>query len=499
MSKHLSRRSLLNAGLGVGAAGAAGAMAASPARALSRTDSPSGADAASKVFDAIVVGAGFAGLTAARDLAAAGKQVLVLEARNRVGGRVHDVTLDNGGHVEAGAQFTGPTQTHLQALATSLGVETFQGYNAGDGVYYSDGTPTRFSGLLPPLPDASLQALFQTIATLDAMAATVPVDAPWTAPDAEALDAQTLDSWATANVSDPNVQAIVRVMANGALSAEARDMSMLWFLFYIAASGDESDQGTVERLIGTVGGARDSRFTGGPQQIATRMAASLGSGVVLNSPVRKITQSGTTATVATDSFSYRARSVVVALPPTLASRIVYAPALPAARDQLTQRFPLGSIGKVIAVYDTPFWRDAGLNGQAASTSGSVRSTFDNSPPDGAYGALIGALDGDQMREVDGLTDGEIQQRALADLANYFGPQAGRPSQFILKRWDSEEYTRGGAPAFAAPGVLTRYGAAIRRPVGLIHWAGAETATHWCGHLEGAVRSGERAAAEILGG
>jgi monoamine oxidase len=494
MSQHVSRRNLLNAGLGVGAVATIGTVAASPARAATSADARA---ATSTIYDAIVVGAGFAGLTAARALEAAGKRVLVLEARNRVGGRVYDVKLNNGQLNEGGGEFTGPTQSRLKALADELGVRTFQGYNTGDSIFYGSGTATRFSGPIPPLPDSSLQALYQTLGTLDALAATIPVDAPWTAPNAEALDAMTLDSWVSANVTDPYVQAIVRIMANGALSAEARDMSMLWFLFYIAASGDEQNPGSVERLTSTIGGARDSRFVGGPQQIANKIATGLKGLVLLNSPVRKITQSGSTATVVTDALTFQGRSVVVALAPALAARISYSPPLPATRDQLTQRFPLSSIGKIIAVYPKPFWRDAGLNGQATADSGIVRSTFDNSPPDGSYGALLGFIDGDQMRAADGLTDADITQKALADLTTYFGSQAAQPTQFILRRWDSEEFTRGGDAAFTAPGVLTRFGPAIRRPVNLIHWAGAETATYWCGHIEGAVRSGERVAAEIL--
>lgn len=496
MSDHLSRRGLLNAGLGVGAAGVAGAVMATPAQA----DAKQAASPTLTVttVDSVVVGAGLAGMAAARKLAAAGKNVVVLEARDRVGGRAYDVTLANGGVMEAGGQFIGPTQTSIQALATALGVQTFVGYNTGDGLFYDNGTITRFQGVLPPLDQDSLTALYTAIGTLDGLAATVPVSAPWTAPNADALDAQTVDSWIKANVSNATVQAILLLMVNGAMSAEARDMSFLWFLYYIASSGDSSNPGTLERLTGTIGGARDSRFVGGPQQICKKIATSLGSKVVLNSPVRSITQSGSTATVCTDTHAYKASSVVVALPTPLAARLQYSPALPATRDQLTQRFPLSSVGKTIAIYNKPFWRDSGLNGQAASTSGLIRSTFDNSPPNASYGALCAVLDGDAMRSCETLTDAQIKTKVLADLTNYFGAAAGTPTQFVLLRWDSEEYSRGGAPSFTPPGVLSRYGVAIRPAVGVIHWAGSETSDYWAGHMEGAVRSGERAATEIIG-
>ncbi|MFC7261330.1 flavin monoamine oxidase family protein [Streptomyces lutosisoli] len=493
MRPQLNRRSLLGAGVALGAGAATTAAVASPARA----QTTEGADA---VVDTVVVGAGLAGLTAARKLVAAGKKVLVLEARDRVGGRVHDIGLANGGTIERGGQFTGPTQTRLQALADELGVQTFTGYNTGESIYYTaDGTVIRYSGALPPMDNDSYQALGQAIYQLDTLASTIPVDAPWTAPKAEELDGQTFASWIEGNVTNANAKTILHLMSNGALSAESRDISLLWILNYIAVSGNETNPGNLTRLISTLGGARDSRFVGGPYQLATKMAAALGSKVVLKAPVRRIVQSGSSALVVADGLAVTASSVVVALPPTLAGRIVYSPALPATRDQLTQRFPLSSIGKAIAVYDKPFWRDAGLNGQVAALTGTTRSTFDNSPPDGSYGALLAFLDGDQMRAVEDKSDATIKQLILDDLARYFGSQAATPTEFVLGRWDAEEYTRGGAPGFTPPGVLTRFGSSIRKTAGVIHWAGAETATFWNGHMEGAVRSGEQAAADILKG
>ena len=500
MEDRVSRRSLLGAGVVLGTGIMSGTLATGPARALAATSIDGGTIGAGSVLsaDAVVIGAGLSGLTAAQALAAGGKNVLVLEARNRVGGRVWDVTLNNGGTTEVGGQFTGPTQTHLAALASSLGVATFQGYSTGNSIFDSGGTLIQYSGALPPLSSATATALFTAIGQLDALAATVPLEAPWTTANSESLDAQTVSSWILANVGDPTAQQVLDLMVVGALSAEARDMSLLWFLYYIAASGDESDVGTLERLTGTIGGARDSRFVGGPMQIPLKLAAQLGNRVILNSPVSGITQAGGRALVAAGRFTVSAASVVVALPPTLAGRITYSPALPAQRDQLTQRFPLGSIGKFVAIYPTPFWRAEGLTGQAYGTTGMVRSTFDNSPPDGSYGALLGFIDGDQMRFEDGATDAAFVSLAMTDLTNYFGSQAANPTQIVIGRWDSEQYTRGGAPSFTAPGVLTRFGASLRTPVGCIHWAGAETSDYWPGHLEGAVRAGQRAAAEILG-
>jgi monoamine oxidase len=158
---------------------------------------------------------------------------------------------------------------------------------------------------------------------------------------------------------------------------------------------------------------------------------------------------------------------------------------------------MGSIGKAIAVYDTPFWRADGLNGQVVSDSGVVRSTFDNSPPDASYGALMGFIEADEMRAYDAASVDEVKAAVLKDYANYFGDKAKSPTSFVLQRWNNEGFSRGGPVAFAPPGVLTDYGTSLRKPVGGIHWAGTETSTYWNGYMDGAVRSGERVAKEVL--
>jgi monoamine oxidase len=268
-------------------------------------------------------------------------------------------------------------------------------------------------------------------------------------------------------------------------------------LFYIAAAGNESNAGTLERLTDTANGAQESRFVGGSQQVPIKLAATLGDRVVLSAPVRSIAQSGSKYVVTADSLTVTASQVVVALAPPLAARISYDPLLPADRDQLSQRLPMGSIGKAIAVYDTPFWRADGLNGQVVSDTGIVRSTFDNSPPDGSYGALMGFIEADEMRAYDASTVDEVKAAVLKDYTTYFGDKAKSPTGFVLQRWDNEGFSRGGPVAYAPPGVLTEYGPALRKAVGGIHWAGTETSGYWNGYMDGAVRSGERVAKEVL--
>jgi monoamine oxidase len=286
--------------------------------------------------------------------------------------------------------------------------------------------------------------------------------------------------------------------------AEPSELSLLFVLFYIAASGNETTPGTFERNFNTRGGAQMSRVVGGSQTIALTMAAQLGgtshgrSGrIVLGSPVRRIEQRRGGATVISDKLTVNCKQVIVAIPPTLAGRIEYAPLLPFERDQLMQRFAQGTLTKVAAVYERPFWRDAGLTGQAIANGGPVSATFDDSPQDGSLGVVFGFVGGTWARQYNAMSPAARRGAVLAQYASFFGPQASAPTAFLETSWSAEQWTRGCPVGILAPGTLVAYGSRIREPVGRIHWAGTETSTYWNGYMDGAVRSGERAAAEVL--
>ncbi len=335
------------------------------------------------------------------------------------------------------------------------------------------------------------------MARFERAAARIDLDRPWQGDRVRDLDGQTFETWIRTHLRTPLGRAYFRIATEAVFSAESTDLSALHALFY-ARSGTD-----LETLLSVEGGAQQDRIVGGSIQIARAMADRLGDRVRLASPVRRIAHHDHGVRVHTAGADggpgpvLEADRVVVTLPPTLAGRLEYAPALPSWRDQLTQRLPAGSVIKLHAVYDEPFWRADGLTGQAASDVGPVKVTFDNSPPEGRPGVLTGFMEANDGRVWARRTEAERRDVALACFARYFGPRALDPVEYLERDWMAEEFSRGCYGAHFTPGVWTAYGPALREPVGRIHWAGAECSPVWNGYMEGAVRSGESAAGDVL--
>jgi monoamine oxidase len=467
----------------VGAAAAALAADATPAGATTRRRP-------TRRADVVVVGAGLAGLAAASDLVQAGHSVVVLEARPRVGGRTLNHPVGHGEVVEVGGQWVGPGQDRIRARAKALGIRTFKTYTKGAQIFDYLGRQTHFTGLIPPLPAADAADFNAMLAKIMQLTSTVPLDKPWTAPDALALDGQTLETWKLANSGTPGARFLFDLATESVFAAEPRDLSLLHALFYY-----RSGQGIIN-LTSTAGGAQDSRFVGGSQLVSIRMAERLGKRVVLNAPVRSIAHTPRGVTVVTDAGSWRGTAVIVAMAPTLAGRIDYDPPLPAERDQLTQRVPQGSVIKYEAVYPTPFWRAEGLSAYSNSDRPPVRLTYDNSPPSGRPGVLLGFVTGSDARRLTGRSAAARRRAVLGSFTRLLGPRAAHPTNLIEHNWSQEPWTRGCYEGYLPPGVWTDYGAALRAPIGRIHWAGTETSEVFMGYMDGAVRSGERAASEV---
>lgn len=442
--------------------------------------------------DVVIVGAGLAGLAAARALESDGFKILVLEGRDRVGGRIENGQLSDGQWIEVGGQWIGPGQDRMYELVDELGLSTIPLYNEGKTVIRLGRRVTQMAptkGAVPRLSPFVLADLARGMKRFHRLTRRIPLDRPWESPDAEFLDGQTFKTWIGKNLRTQTGRAYFQVFCEAVFSADPADMSALHAAFYTASGTD------MDTLMSVDNGAQQDRILGGSALIAERMAEGLE--IRLNAPVRRIEQEAHAVRVITqDGATAHASRVIVTLPPTLAGRLEYEPPLPSARDQLTQRVPAGSVIKMYLVYDRPFWRDAGLNGQVGSDSGPVKVTFDNTPPGYKRGILMGFLEGNDGREWSRKTESERRQMFIDCAVRYFGSQAAQPLEYVERDWTAEEFSRGCYGAHFTTGTWTSFGYELSKPVGRIHWAGTECSPIWNGYMEGAVRSGEHVATQV---
>lgn len=454
--------------------------------------SPVGATT-SAVHDVVVVGAGLSGLVAADALHGRGRAVVVLEAKNRLGGRLLSHALLGGGVVDAGGSWVGPVQPTVLALARELGLETADHHDEGLHLLTLRGRTRSYRGSVPPLPPPALADLALALWRLDRLVRSVPATRPWEAPHATRLDRTTLGHWMGRHVPTHPARVILAAACSASFGCRPQDLSLWGFATHVAAAGG------LEAMTSVDGGALERRIVGGAQQLCERLAARLPGRVLLGEAVESVSRAAPdAATVATATRRFHARRVVVATDPVLASVLRHDPPLPPRRREFERRYRMGQGIKVHVVYERPFWRQHGLSGQSTADAGAVRGTFDVSPADGEAGVLMTFLDADGV-DRDDLHDpsaaGVRRDLLVRELAGRFGPAATRPLDHLETDWGSEPFQSGCVPA-PAPGVLTAARDAVTAPVGRLHWAGAESSPVWEGHMEGAVLAGRRAADEV---
>jgi monoamine oxidase len=453
--------------------------------------------ASSVKADVAIVGAGLAGLTAARNLVKAGHSVVVLEARDRVGGRTLNHMLPDGQAIEAGGEFVGPTQDRVVALAKTLGLGTYKTYNQGDNVLLHDGIRSTYPAVPGlPNPPEDPDVYKDTLAVLgifNGQGQQAGVRAPW---NATKLDKQTLADFVKTKAKSPLSLRLLNAANQAIYGKDNSQLSVLYNAFYTAAAGDRKHPGNWALLISASGGGQDSRIKGGSQLIALGVAKGLGNRVRLSAPVRSIKQGRSGVTVIAAGVTVHAKRVIVAVPPALARRIHFTPQLPTAKQKLLTRFTPGDMIKVQLIYPTPWWRAKGLSGQLLMAEGPAGITYDNTPESGAPGVILGFVGGSAAKKFRVLGQAERKQAYVDELAAGLGDEARGDSDYFEMDWTAEPYTLGCPTGSTAPGVLSRFGAHIRPATGRIHWAGTETADYWTGYMDGAVRSGERAAKEV---
>ena len=453
--------------------------------------------------DVVVVGAGISGLTAAETVVRSGASVRVLEARDRVGGRTEGGQFASGTAIELGGQWVGPTQDEVLALAERLGLELFTVHDRGASLLFENGRRSEGHDDAFGLGSDSARAFVELVKLIDRTAASIDLAAPWAAQNAPRLDRITAAQWLDDNCSDRGARDFADTMLASIFAAESDEYSALHMLFYLGSGGG------LHRMMLTIGGAQESRIRGGTHQLSEKLAAGLGERVILDQEVLSIsgweagcqggndTSTDALIIIRTKGATYRCRHVIVALPPVMAARIEYHPPLPANRDIALSAMSPGSVIKFQIEYPSPFWREEQLSGTVLSLDHNVSLVYDNCVPDSDRGILVAFVEGRHAREFNELSESEREHGILADLVEFFGDEAGKPTEVLQRNWSEETFTRGCYGGRFGTGLWTTVGRHLREPLGRIAWAGSETSDVWNGYIDGAIRAGQRAADEVV--
>ncbi|MCS7020047.1 MAG: FAD-dependent oxidoreductase [Cytophagales bacterium] len=441
--------------------------------------------------DFLIVGAGFAGIAAAKKLHSQNCNFLIAEARDRIGGRTLTQTFEGEIVLDLGAKWLGPTQQLVWEWVHQTGAETYSTYNSGRNILSYKGKISHYTGVIPKINALSLLDLGLAMNRLEKLAATVNLQQPWQHPQALHYDAMTLHTWIRQNTWTNAARHLLEIGIQTVFAAESSEISLLFALFYLH-SGD-----SLQTLISIANGAQQTILKEGTQGLLKKVAAPFANRIRLSTPVHKIVQDETGVQAHTSKGIIRARKCILTVPPALMERIRFEPLLPQQKAQLFQRMPMGAAMKCYAIYPSPFWRQQGLSGQVISDEFPVKVTFDVGHTDQDYGKMLVFVEGNDARYFISLPAEKRKEMVLTKLVRFFGKQAASPIVYTDKCWTEEEWTRGCYVGLMPPNTLAHLGQHLRTPFGNIHFAGTETAERWNGYLDGAIRSGYRAAEEAI--
>lgn len=442
------------------------------------------------IYDVIIVGAGLSGLNAAKILSEKGKRVLILEADNKIGGRVCTLKLSDNQYLELGGQWIAKSHFKMQELVNEYNLSTFPTYSSGISLISFNAKIKKYRGI-PPIPICSLIALFRLVNVFEKLAKHIDIAQPWKTPDAEALDTITVKNWILSQSKNTLVISLFTEILESLFCCDLDSTSLFQALIGVKSSG------SLNFMIETKNGAQEQRIKGGVQQICNAIIKSINAEIKINSPVTNISQVNNFVDVTTNEGVYRSKKLIIAIPLPSVKKITFYPKLPFERQILVDNMFMATVIKYHLIYETPFWRSNKLNGMSVSLNNFISGTFDNSLPDSSKGILVAFVHAKKANEFLQKSEEERIKLIKIEIELLFGKEAANPIIINEHTYVKNKWIKGAYSGVFPPNILSKYGSELRKPFQNIHWAGTETSVRFMGYMEGAVLSGERAANEIL--